>query len=391
MQVIMSWEAFRKMRAYVNSSYPEKDAKNEKISLKEITGWGTVDQLPNGNLYIEEVFLMPQEATAAHVEMDMDGWSNMITELAMGEHADKLGKLNMWWHSHPFATSADAKNPQFSSTDTGTMERFHLEGGFLLSIVTDQYGNMTARYDQWSPVRQRLEVGVTIEYPPMYVDDLNEVRPEVVEKVTFPDPPKIQYGNSTYGNQGQTQWNGGGKTSSIRSGRGKWAVWRIPPTGKPYEVDRYRKKAEAEQACADKKVQMSNPKLEAVYVVIEGNGKPQEDGSILEVDTEGVDMWVVRRKDSDFDIQTHGTKKAAEEGMEKILSKRQANAIQDELEVVKVCHFACLDCGNWREVSEIDGICDDCDELGAYDADALDMAAMESTAWEGMSGWKDLQ
>lgn len=364
MQVIMSWEAFRKMRAYVNSSYPEKDAKNEKISLKEITGWGTVDQLPNGNLYIEEVFLMPQEATAAHVEMDMDGWSNMITELAMGEHADKLGKLNMWWHSHPFAKGPGEKNPQFSSIDTGTMEKFEVRDGFLLSIVTDQYGQMTARYDQWTPVRQRVELEVTVEYPPLYQEDLDEVRPEVVEKVTFPEPKVVSYGKGNWGN-GRYGGQNSGRDSLFSGDRkksksaGRWVVWRLPTTGEPYENERFHKKKAAEDQAEVLTAQMSTATFPAKYCVMELPSRPDSDGNpIIAKENESLTMYVVRRIGSSYYLSTHCSIEAAQAGLVGFIDRMSSPENGSEYEIAEVQFEECKGCGFWAE--DVSGVCDDC-------------------------------
>lgn len=180
MKVVMAWDAFRTMRAYVNASYPKDVVDPSKVSLREISGWGLVDQMADGNLFVSEVLLMPQEASWGHIELSMDGWGDLIQQLADEGRGEVLGKLHMWWHSHPFGS-----HPQFSSIDTGTMEKFKLQDGYLLSIVTSEKGQMSARYDQWTPSRMRLELEVEVQLPDLSAIDVDSVRDEVIEKVEF--------------------------------------------------------------------------------------------------------------------------------------------------------------------------------------------------------------
>lgn len=280
MKVIMAWEAYRQMLAYVNAAYP---ATETGTTLRESTGWGTVQQLPSGELYVDRVFLMAHDATRANVDLTtptaMQGWADLVQKLA-DEDPDSLRRLNVWWHSHPFGSQ-----PAFSAVDTGTMERFKVEGGFLLSIVTSEKGDMAARYDQWTPVRQRFELEVEVEWPAIEVDAAT--RAEVLSKVTFPYVTPAVAKPSAYGGGGGPR---GGAWESQRQDyweshrlydwpddrswakpvdtTGSWEVWRR--TTEPYRISGHKKKKEAEKERDD----LSRQNGTAVYVVVKTGQTP---------------------------------------------------------------------------------------------------------------------
>lgn len=198
MKLQLSMDAFVTMRAYVNASYSPEEAAKVSPLLSEITGWGTIEQLDSGVFYCDQIFIMDQEASRAEVTMDLEAWASFVAKLAETGDTEAFSKLNLWWHSHPFKGS-----PVFSTTDTDTMERFHLEEGFLVSLVTNPEGLMSARYDQWSPTRQRLELDVEVLLPALLDADITAVRDEVVEKVKFKTfaPARKFPGSGAYGYQ----------------------------------------------------------------------------------------------------------------------------------------------------------------------------------------------
>jgi hypothetical protein len=299
MKVVFAHEAHRKMLAYVNASYPEGE---RNPHLREITGWGTVTQRATGDLYIDEVFLMPQEATSAHVEMDMAGWAALVAELAQApDGGERLSRLNMWWHSHPFSHQTRV---DFSTIDTGTMDRFEVKDGFLLSVVTDHTGLMTARYDQWTPTRQRLELPITVERELPTEDESAAIRAEVVAKVRYPGgatsykPPGTPIGSTT--SAGATHSATGRPPPPLPPPRSdgvskglRWQVWRID-VDEPYEVASHKKKKDAESDATQ--LMNSLSVTHAQYEVYEKNDVPSFDT-----------MYRVRRSSEFTDVVVYST------------------------------------------------------------------------------------
>jgi proteasome lid subunit RPN8/RPN11 len=152
--------AKQKMDTYCNLAYNPQTVGT--AYLKEISGMGFVSPTDQGNFVVRDVILLPQKSGTAHTDFDAEKVMDVMQELMdKGREAD-LGDMWLWWHSHV------AGEPQPSSIDTDTIQRWHDEVGVpkLITVVTNIYGEYTARYDQWEPVRLKrikLHHGVWIE------------------------------------------------------------------------------------------------------------------------------------------------------------------------------------------------------------------------------------
>lgn len=131
----------------------------------EVSGFGEVEVLGPGHLYVPRVFLLKQVCTESETVPDMEavsalhmGWTE--AHEAAVEAAEKTGEpapeefLGLWWHSH------GKLQPFFSQVDHSTILR--LEGEpFMLSVVVNKERKYQARVDVFKPVRAAVlaEIG----------------------------------------------------------------------------------------------------------------------------------------------------------------------------------------------------------------------------------------
>lgn len=326
MQVLLTYDAWHKMRCYVNASYPEDEENRSVVTLREISGVGLVKQTDSGDLFVYDVMLMPHEASSARVDLTtkeaMDGWAEVVMDIAT-TRPEVMPDLAVWWHSHPFGKGT----PHFSSIDTGTMEKWQLPDGYLLSIVTNEHGELSIRYDQWTPTRQRLELPYQVLLPELEQEGRHEigvldVRDEVKAKVTYPKPTPIV----PYSQRQSTGWETGGgqgvwagdfgfgyrpAASRGRDHDGDWEVWRVDcPV--PYRVASFRKRKKA-QADADDLAQ----KVGKQYVV--QHKKDPAPASVEEtVSARKSNSWAVFRDGHSEPVATAPTEELAESEKEKL-------------------------------------------------------------------------
>ncbi len=89
-KILISDHAYRRMCLIVETAPKE-------------VGWlGTVDRLPSGNFYIDEVFVPAQEVTGSETDPTDEGQFDVMSELVeQGEEGmKKIERLRFWGHSH---------------------------------------------------------------------------------------------------------------------------------------------------------------------------------------------------------------------------------------------------------------------------------------------------
>jgi hypothetical protein len=135
-----------------------------KLVPAEVGGVGYVTETPNGNLYVDEVFLMDQEVSMASVEFKGDAIAAAI------ERSVKDGRiedLRFSWHSH---ANMDV---YWSTTDETGIEAY-LRGGmpWLASYVVNKAKKDTARIDV-----QNVPVLGTVTFENLKVERVQEFDP----------------------------------------------------------------------------------------------------------------------------------------------------------------------------------------------------------------------
>lgn len=171
MRVVFKENAFKKLRAYVNS-----------INY-EISGLGRVEKTDDA-LIVTDVRIFEQTVTGGHTDLEPQALARFYNQI-IDEEGD-LSKWKLWWHSH---CDFDAF---FSGTDLATIDDFDSEmpnDNWMLSIVTNHEGKLLARADIYQPIRctmPDLVYAIEFEEGPVKVD----VTEEIKEKVQINIPTK---------------------------------------------------------------------------------------------------------------------------------------------------------------------------------------------------------
>lgn len=173
--LLFSPQAWRKMLTYV------------QLAPGEINGWSFVRMVSPGLLYVgdaDEVFIINQTVTPGSADNSSGDVAMAMYQAMVRERGEDL---RLQWHSHVHG------QPVFSRTDTGTMDRQADAGStWLVSLVLNKYGQVTARLDFYSPIRVSTDLRVCLE---------TEIDPELVKlcaadmvehvtlRETVPPPP----------------------------------------------------------------------------------------------------------------------------------------------------------------------------------------------------------
>jgi hypothetical protein len=91
-KILISDHAYRRMCLIV------------EMAPKEVGWLGTVERMPSGNFYIDEIFVPEQEVTGSETDPTDEGQFKVMNELAeMGEEGmKKIERLRFWGHSHVY-------------------------------------------------------------------------------------------------------------------------------------------------------------------------------------------------------------------------------------------------------------------------------------------------
>lgn len=122
----------------------------------EIGGLGFVDRLGDDFL-VDDVFILEQDASAAHVDIDDEVMSRFLTEMVQAGRESDLARITMWWHSHGNVGAF------FSSTDTNTISKWKATN-YLLSVVVNKDRRYSARIDIFNPVRLSVPVEISTHF-----------------------------------------------------------------------------------------------------------------------------------------------------------------------------------------------------------------------------------
>ena len=143
--VMMSHEVWQTIMAYV------------RACPVEINGFGMVSMIHQGNIYVRDVFILEQEATATHVATNDAALAAFLDRhLANGGHP---GEIRFQWHSHVDMPA------RFSATDIALIQRW--PGDWLVSLVVNKRGEYSCRIDMQSggerfPLRVSVDTKITL-------------------------------------------------------------------------------------------------------------------------------------------------------------------------------------------------------------------------------------
>lgn len=119
--VIMTPEAYFRMMEYCRQAEGE------------VTGFGCVKEIGD-TLFVDEVFIVPQKATGAGVQIDAQDLLDFMVYAKEQERPDWVTNAKLWWHSH-------AKFGVFrSQTDNDTIDMLLGMQPYVLAIVGNQAG-----------------------------------------------------------------------------------------------------------------------------------------------------------------------------------------------------------------------------------------------------------
>ncbi len=108
----------------------------------EVGGLGTI-AVRDGDLVIDDVFLLEQEVTAAETKLDPAAVARFVTRFS--QEGRDPSRLKFWWHSHA------AMDVFWSATDLETIRELS-EGGYLVSLVGNHRGETKTRLTVRAPV-----------------------------------------------------------------------------------------------------------------------------------------------------------------------------------------------------------------------------------------------
>jgi hypothetical protein len=151
-RLVLAPEAWQKMLGYV-----------QVVTDLEINGWAYVQMFPNGRdttFYVgaaDDVFITDQVVEPGRaVALGADNAKAAYKALMDGRDEEMF----LQWHSHVKGQA------YFSATDTHAMD-VHGDGGatYIVSVVLNQFGQVTARLDMYAPIRVSRTIPVLLGQP----------------------------------------------------------------------------------------------------------------------------------------------------------------------------------------------------------------------------------
>lgn len=110
----------------------------------EIMGFGTVEELA-GDFHISEVYIMPQVAGGAHVNVDGNTLLDLQKWFRDQGQPERVEKARFWWHSHVnFSVFR-------SGTDRGTTDLLSRMMPYLICTVVNKAGEHETTFIQNNP------------------------------------------------------------------------------------------------------------------------------------------------------------------------------------------------------------------------------------------------
>lgn len=88
------------------------------------------------DIQVHEVAIFKQECNPVHTSLDGEALTQMYVRAA--QSGGNPEQWNFWWHSHV------EMDVYFSTTDTGTLKRITKDGGRLVALCINKFGETTA-------------------------------------------------------------------------------------------------------------------------------------------------------------------------------------------------------------------------------------------------------
>ena len=171
--LVISLDAYQKIMGYT------------RIADGEITGFADVSlDETNKRFLVGEVYLLEQEAGAAHVTMDEEVVSNFNLQM-IKKGITQLPRL--WWHSHVNMGTF------FSGTDVETYKETLKNDAWCIALVVNKQRQMKAVLQQYVPFPLTFDMDVFVDWDsaPVAKSLEAEVKKKVKEKkYTYTEPKK---------------------------------------------------------------------------------------------------------------------------------------------------------------------------------------------------------
>ena len=174
--LIVPLKAYNKIMAYT------------QLVDTEITGFADVTlDLVNKQAIVDEVYLIEQEATGAHVEMDEESVSK-FNLWCIEQGMTQLPRL--WWHSHVNMETF------FSKTDSDTYEETLNNGSWTIALVVNKHRSMKAVFQQYAPFPFAFDMDIRVLWDETTIPA--SLKKEVEKKVKEKTWPAYGVGKKSY-------------------------------------------------------------------------------------------------------------------------------------------------------------------------------------------------
>jgi hypothetical protein len=181
----------------------------------EVGGYGRIEFVKKDNhIFVDEIYLMPQVVEPAECTLSAEGLALLYEDLIEKGEEDKIGSINLWWHSHV----------DMGVSPSGQDEKHISEwpGNHLVSLIINRSGKMYANLMVRTPVFITGEIEAKVNW--FDIDEAEEFEKDIELKVK--KAPPIVYkkaglskpdSQESQGTQRFVDWDlcGNDKTKSI--------------------------------------------------------------------------------------------------------------------------------------------------------------------------------
>lgn len=160
--LVFEVEAYVKLLTFINS-----------INV-EISGFGRLRRLPSGDFLCHDIFILEQEVSSGHTEIDSNALAVMMDQLMI--EGDDFSDIKLWWHSHH-----SMHNVGWSGIDDNNM-RGLAKSSYFFGIVGYHGGKIVIRLDIGEPIVATFD---NVPYSIQYRDNQTQrwVQQEIAAKV----------------------------------------------------------------------------------------------------------------------------------------------------------------------------------------------------------------
>ncbi len=147
-RILISPEAYKRMQLYV------------ELSRLEVGWLGTAERLESGDFYIEHVFLLRQNAGAAHAKISVEGQTELYKQLMQAGRREDTRRLFFWGHSHVRMDTAPSPQDEETMRELGEQRNKWIIRGILnklgrasfdVFIYEDNMVLLDVPWEIWSP------------------------------------------------------------------------------------------------------------------------------------------------------------------------------------------------------------------------------------------------